>query len=158
MKGTTLGGLAVCSLIFLSANVAIASTPAPWTPPMHGARAPRANEIRFETQRHHLPGDEISLGADYYPPAPDTAPAEAPDVGRAPVYVPVEAAATETPSRGPRIIYVGKETERQKHGLTPQISPRARRPARKCFTATPGARAPYPATISSRANLRSDAA
>jgi len=121
MKGTTLGRLAVCSLIFLSANVAIASTPAPWTPPMHGARAPRANEIRFETQRHHLPGDEISLGADYYPPAPDTAPAEAPDVGRAPVYVPVEAAATETPSRGPRIIYVGKETERQKHGLTPQI-------------------------------------
>ena len=119
MKGTALGGLAVGALI-LSATAALASTPSPWAPASHRARTPRANEIRFETVRHHLPGDEISLGDTYYAPAPDATPAGGPQIVVAPVYVPVETT-PETPSHGPRIIYIGKETERQRTGFMPQV-------------------------------------
>jgi hypothetical protein len=121
MKGTALGGLAVCALISISATSVLASTPSTRMSAPHGARPPRANEIRFETQHHHLPGDEITLGGNYYGPLGDAAPAQAPQVIVAPIYVPVEAAPAETPSRGPRIIYIGKETERQRTGFMPQV-------------------------------------
>jgi hypothetical protein len=121
MKGTILGGLAFCALISVSATVALASTPSPWAPASHGARPHRANEIRFETVRHHLPGDEISLGATYYAPAPDAAPASGAEIAVVPNFAPAEAAPAETQSHGPRIIYIGKETERQKNGFMPQV-------------------------------------
>jgi hypothetical protein len=129
MKGTTLAGLAVCALT-LSAPLAQASTPsllmsrAPQmkaAAPTANARPHRGDGIRFETEHHHAPGDEISLGGNYYGPLGDAPPAQGPQVIVAPIYVPVEAAPPETPSRGPRIIYIGKETERQRTGFMPQV-------------------------------------
>jgi len=121
MKGTALGPLAACALMTMSATLANASTSPPWTPPTHGARPPHAGEIRFETVRHHLPGDEISLGETYVGPAPEATPGGEPEIVAVPVYVPVDSQPAEPPSRGPHIIYIGKETPRQKTGFMPRV-------------------------------------
>jgi len=122
MKGTTLVGLAVSALISTTATLAVASTASLGSGPVPRpvARPPRANEIRFETQRHHLPGDEITLGDTYYAPSADQAPTEGAQGVLPPIDIPVESVPA-TPSRGPHIIYIGKETERQRTGFMPQV-------------------------------------
>ncbi len=123
MKGTALACVAVCALISVSAPVAEASTSSPSASIRQAPRAPRANEIRFETRRRHLPGDEISLGGVYSAPSAEAAPAAdaQPQIIVAPIFVPTAAEPAEAPSRGPHIIYIGEETPRQKSGIMPRV-------------------------------------
>ena len=112
---------ALASALSLLSFTAADAAGTPASMPAPRAVRPHGDGIRFEKPRPHAPQDGISLGDVIYAPVAEPTPDAQPEIVATPDHVPPQTEVAEAPSRGPRIIYIGPETERQKHGPMPQI-------------------------------------